>query len=512
MAIVLGPVLAFRGTQEDRWNVSVLFVFDGPAQRTLRWGDGPAGNDHTGQGQEIASHDGRRVWRYDLAVPNDASARTINYTLDDEAVAGLGWSFSVPGQDQMPRVAYASCNGFSDPRDMKKVDDKNAQWKNMAQRHAGAAFHLLLMGGDQVYGDQIWELPQIKQWLEQDRSTRRGAAFTAAMKGAVEKFYFDLYCARWSQAEPAALLASVPTLMMWDDHDIFDGWGSYPKDDHECAVYRGIFRAARNAFQIFQRHSKPGDLDQADITDRSAGSAFDLPPYLGSVYRMGGVGIVVLDMRSQRTQTRVIGDAAWNDVFAWVDRQKDLKHLLVMSSIPVVHPDFGLLESLLGVLPGQQELEDDLRDHWRSRPHKEERLRLIHRLLAFSQKQKTRVTLLSGDVHVGAVGVVESQRSGGPENASVINQLTASAIVHPAPDGMVLYFLEMQSGRVEDVDRGITARMLKFPGTTNAFIGARNWLALEPDPEQRLWANWHVEGEATPYTKVIHPVQGIEGD
>jgi hypothetical protein len=38
-----------------------------------------------------------------------------------------------------------------------------------------------------------------------------------------------------------------------------------------------------------------------------------------------------------------------------------------------------LLEKLLGIFPGRQELEDDLRDQWLSIPHRQERLRLIHR-------------------------------------------------------------------------------------------------------------------------------------
>ena len=38
------------------------------------------------------------------------------------------------------------------------------------------------------------------------------------------------------------------------------------------------------------------------------------------------------------------------------------------------------------------------------------------------------------------------------------------------------------------------------------FIMARNWLGLEPDSKDRIWANWYVEGESESYTKVIHPV------
>lgn len=29
------------------------------------------------------------------------------------------------------------------------------------------------------------------------------------------------------------------------DHDLFDGWGSYPADTQTCAVFKGIYKAAR---------------------------------------------------------------------------------------------------------------------------------------------------------------------------------------------------------------------------------------------------------------------------
>ncbi len=75
---------------------------------------------------------------------------------------------------------------------------------------------------------------------------------------------------------------------------------------------------------------------------------------------------------------------------------------------------------MFGFLPGQQELEDDLRDHWTSPPHLQERLRSVHRLLKFSAETECRVTILSGDVHVAAVGVIESDRNDVPLNARVI--------------------------------------------------------------------------------------------
>jgi hypothetical protein len=230
---------------------------------------------------------------------------------------------------------------------------------------------------------------------------------------------------------------------------------------------------------------------------------------------------LALDMRSERSPERqrggnlqssqVLSEASWTAAYQWLDAQKDMKHLVLMSSIPVVHPSFELLEKMLGVLPGQQELEDDLRDHWTSGPHRAERLRLIHRLFAFSQAQSCRITLVSGDVHVAAVGVLESRRNAADSNAQVINQVTSSGIVHPPPVAMARYFLEQACLKVETVDRGITAAMYEFPTTSRRLIGARNFMTMEPDamddPAQRLWVNWWVENEAEPSSKVIHPVR-----
>ena len=40
---------------------------------------------------------------------------------------------------------------------MKQVDDKNERWRDLGNKHASSPFHLLLLGGDQLYADSIWE-------------------------------------------------------------------------------------------------------------------------------------------------------------------------------------------------------------------------------------------------------------------------------------------------------------------------------------------------------------------
>ena len=59
------------------------------------------------------------------------------------------------------------------------------------------------------------------------------------LEARIEDYYLNLYADRWLSKErggwdaktkpldAAQAMARTPTVMMWDDHDIFDGWGSY---------------------------------------------------------------------------------------------------------------------------------------------------------------------------------------------------------------------------------------------------------------------------------------------
>jgi hypothetical protein len=497
MAKIFGPVLGFRGVSEQGWRISILIVTDGSAPKIKV--DHPAKIAVTAP-REIGQSGGRIVWRSDVTI---AQHQTEDTEVSYRVGRNDSYAFTVPARNVTPRMAYGSCNGFSDPKAMKSVDENNRLWDVLFKKHAEQPYHLMLLGGDQVYADTLWTLaPTMRDWAELPFNDGNKAEFTPQMKAEVDKFYFDLYCERWSQPQSARVLASIPSVMMWDDHDITDGWGSYKTERQQSKVFQGLFEIARRHFATFQLHGSAQDKGDSSFFKSDRGFSF------GHVF--GKLGVVVLDMRSERSQTQVLGKDSWNCVFGWIDRCKGLDHLFVMSSIPVIHPTFGLLESLLKLVPGQQELEDDLKDHWSSRSHLAERLRLIHRLLGFAAAEKTRVTILSGDVHIAALGIIESRRNvAATDNSQVINQLTSSGIVHPAPSALVAFALDRLFDNTEDVDRGITSAMEKFPGTQKRFLAERNWLSLEPDAPggaNRIWANWFTEGTQEPYTKVIHPV------
>lgn len=494
MPIVLGPILRFQGIQHNQWKVSVLLVTENESiAPAVRYGVGRflAGMTRIGE-RDFDTAMNWQMTRHDITVEMMATEQQIDYEVDN-----VVYRFTIPAVGALPRCSYAACNGFSDAKLIKKVDSPNQLWNDLLAKHAQNSFHLLLMGGDQLYTDSMWqELPSLHAWSESDN--RSVLPLTDQMRREVGDFFYRIYVKRWAQKEVKQALASIPTLMMWDDHDILDGWGSYPKEQQESAVFQHIFEQAKECFVLYQLHG--ASTDGGILPNQQAFNSF---------YQIGKLGILVLDLRSERTMEQVISSESWDVIYQKLDNLavNQLDHLFVMSSIPVVHADFNALESLFGIIPGRQELEDDLRDQWLSRPHRYERIRLIHRLLDFSANKKCRVTLLSGDVHVAALGMIESSRHATQGNTHIINQLTSSGIVHPSPNAVVLFFLNHIGGEIETIDRDITARMTEFPTTNRCFIGSRNWLSLEPDDinlQRRYWANWWVEGEDAPYTKVIH--------
>src|SRR5262249_45190789 len=158
---------------------------------------------------------------------------------------------------------FFSCNGVSSAKLFAKVPDLNALWRQMLGKHRQAlaapqmdlpgGYHLLVGGGDQIYADSLWEtVPELRAHQEMTREERIKAktpkGFEAKMVGA----YVRLYAQRWSQAEPAACLARIPSFFTWDDHDIFDGWGSYEPALQSSPFFQAVFSAANKTYTAFQ--------------------------------------------------------------------------------------------------------------------------------------------------------------------------------------------------------------------------------------------------------------------
>jgi hypothetical protein len=273
--------------------------------------------------------------------------------------------------------------------------------------------------------------------------------------------------------------------MMWDDHDIFDGWGSHDPEWQACPVFRGIYAAAREQFALFQLAARPHQLPSLGFSDPS-GAQF------GWSYRLiDGIGVIAPDLRSERSLERIMGEAGWRAFVAMLEGLADCRHVLLLSSVPLLNAHERLIEWLYEALPSYQYFQLDLRDQWRSIFHRDEWLRLLRHLFAFSARTGARITTLSGEIHLGALAAAEHA-------GTKIFQLTSSGIVHPPPPAPIVAFLDwMSTGPAEEIEPGLKLELLKIPGHGRRFLGVRNWLALELSATNpSLAATWHTAERA----------------
>ncbi|QKE28646.1 alkaline phosphatase family protein [Arcobacter acticola] len=437
-------------------------------------------------------------YRAEFEIKQSKKSKTITYNIlnnntnsnTTDAFNRDSWSFYVPSSTEKPKFAYASCNGFSSPDLLAKTDEPYLLWDKLIEQHGNEPFSILIMGGDQVYADELWsKVKELEEWSRLNMNDKIKRKATKAMIRNLDTFYESLYIKKWSDEQMSLCLASIPTVMMWDDHDIFDGWGSYPQELLDCDVYQNIFKTAKKYFEIFQiRSLKNQTLLTKDRTHFSFALKFRNYHILG------------LDNRTQRSIYQVMGNDQWKDLNTYLDENILNDNLLVLSAVPVVYRDFSLTENLVDFTSWQEELTDDLKDHWRAKEHQGERMRLIMRLFMNIEKRKvskrnTRTVILSGDVHVGSLGVINDHK-----NQNKIHQVVSSGIVHTPPtyiEWLGITAVTNDNNEYLNEDKTIETSMLTPIGSAK-YLRVRNFVTLNEGSDEKLWINWICDNKDRP--------------
>lgn len=480
---MVGPILLFRGTQGERWRLSAIFVFEGPAEPADLQVDGvtlPVPPRHLG------SWRGLHLWRFDFAVPQYERESRVSYGFPTMG----GWSFTVPALGARPRIGFVSCNGVEDEGLIPwRPGNRNERWVSLSRAHQKQPLHVLIHGGGQVYADSLWDAcPALTPVLEAEVPKRLKMPFTRTLADQLMNFFFQLYCRTWSQPEVATILAAIPSVMIWDDHDIFDGWGSHSLAAQESQISRGIYQVARRHYSTFQLGASL--REPPDCVWGAATNTFTQGLLIGDV------GLLALDLRSERSERQVFSEATWKQLSGWLWRFHGCRKLLIVTSVPTVFPHLGLVERGLMNWWTSDLYRDDLRDQWRSAAHFKSWLQFVNLCGDFALKSKCQVTFLSGEINLGAWGTV---RGGGAE----MWQLISSGVVHPPPSPVLAWFLERHAKGAEFVADQYTVEMLPFLETGKRFLRARNWLEIGFDRQNRLNARWHVEGRPDPYAIAV---------
>lgn len=460
---IVGPVLFARGVLQGRCRLSAL-VISAPADqlKPLR----PMGEEAVCPITLVAT-DEHVVWRYDFDLPEVPNAFYC-FGEDRHAVAtDLKADVS---------IAYVSCNGQEREEDNFALDDRNGMWRRLADEHDNAPFNLMLHGGDQLYADAVVQAhPTLTAWAEADPDEKVDFAFTDAERTAAERYLFRRYLFLYSQPQTARLLASVPSIMMWDDHDIFDGWGSLAAATLDSPVGQGLFRTAKRMFRLFQ----------TGATDDHP--ACEIPPGAGDSMThqvmFPDFDVIAPDLRSERRPDRVMGPGGWTALTRMVLEAEAPRRRILMSSVPLLGPRLSWVEALIGMVPKLRKYEDDLRDQWQSRAHRAEWRRCLTLLEEAAGADDRAITVVSGEIHLAT-------RAEMPMVGGKLHQLVASGIAHPPPPQIYARALGWLAALGESPlpEKPITLKPL--PGKKRIYVAERNYLVLE-----RRGAKWSAAWE-----------------
>ena len=374
--------------------------------------------------------------------------------------------------DKPLRLAFGSCRTSVNHRESGNrthgVDALRSLALRMATDESARWPDLVLFLGDQVYADETTE--EMQEFIKERRDIDEPPG--KELKDYEE--YAHLYALAWSDPLNRWLLSTLPSLMIFDDHDVRDDWNtSYAWQQeirktswwHERIVsglvsywvYQHVGNlspAERDADPVWQRlraYDGPGELDlTADLRDLAERVDEDPTTYRWSYARdIAGTRIVVVDSRAARVlepDRRTLLD---DDELAWLDGQMrgDVRHLLVGTSLPfLLPPGLHYLEAWNEAVGNgawgrrSAALGEKLRqavdlEHWGAFQQAFHAVAKMAVEVADGRRGRPpmTVTFLSGDVHHSYVSEVERDH---PAGSSRIIQAVCSPIRNPLPRKM----------------------------------------------------------------------------
>ncbi|MFI0812567.1 alkaline phosphatase D family protein [Streptomyces echinatus] len=455
----LGPLLRYT----DGSCATVWVETSRPCTAEVRCSDGASGTAPTFQ---VAGHHYALITVTGLQ-PGTAPSYEVH--LDDTPVWPLPDSRFPPSVIRSPaagdavRVTFGSCRWAAPPADGKDPVGPDAL-DTLARRLASAPDatppDVLLLLGDQVYADETSE--ETRRWL----AGRRDLDVPPGGQVTDYEEYCHLYYESWLDPEIRWLLSTVPSFMIFDDHDIVDDWNTsaaWLADMRATDWWQQRLLAGLMSYWV---HQHLGNLSPAELAHDPTWAAVHATPDgtdalralaeradtdLASVrfsYRrdFGRVRLVMVDSRAARVleeDHRAMldpGEAAWLRDQVPADGSYD--HLLIGTSLPwllphLVHHTEAWDAALCAGERGARwaRLGERLRrgadlEHWAAFPRSFAALAALIAETGSAPNGPAGVWVLSGDVHHGYLAEA-SWPSGGP--SVPVMQLTCSPVHNSVP-------------------------------------------------------------------------------
>ncbi|MFB6776432.1 alkaline phosphatase D family protein [Streptomyces sp. NPDC056352] len=472
----LGPLLRYVDWETGS-TATVWVEADRPTTAEVRCADGASGSSRT---FAIAGHhyalvvvtgltpdsttayevllDGRRVWPLKDSGFPASTITTPPAPADDTG-------------ERPVRISFGSCRWAAPPSgepDTAGPDALDALAARLAADPGAARPDVLLLLGDQVYADEISKATRRRLAARRDLSEPPGAEV------ADYEEYTHLYDESWRDPEVRWLLSTVPSCMIFDDHDVVDDWNTsaaWLADVRATPWWHERIVSGLASYWVYQHlgNLSPTALaadplyaevcavpDGTEPLRRFAAEADAEPAGTRWSYRrvFGRIRLLMVDTRAARVldeERRSMLDA---EEARWVREEAladpgSYDHLLIGTSLPWLLPplvhdaeqwDAALCRGERGGLGGRwARFGENLRrrsdlEHWAAFPASFRRLTELIREAGSGPDAPATVCVLSGDVHHAYIAE-PSWPADAPEGApgARILQLTCSPVHNSIP-------------------------------------------------------------------------------
>ncbi|MEA2341673.1 MAG: hypothetical protein QOG11_1750 [Solirubrobacteraceae bacterium] len=342
----------------------------------------------------------------------------------------------------------------------REVDALYALVPRMRRRAPAAWPDTLLLLGDQVYADEV--SPDVRARIARRRRLDEGVGPEVADFEEYTWLYHESFgdpAIRW-------LLSTVPSAMIFDDHDVHDDWNTsaaWMRDIRAEPWWEERILGAYATYWIYQHlgNLSPAELAQDGLLAQVRVADGDAAPLVKAFARkaheevagtrwsyrrdLGRTRLLVLDSRAGRVlderQRQMLSDREW----AWVTEEAtgDFDHLLIATSLPVLlssglHHLEAWSEAVCGGAWGDRAalLAERLRqaldlEHWAAFGGCFEHMARLLREVGSGQRgpAPASIVILSGDVHHAYLAEAGFPRDAGVTSSVV--QAVCSPVRNP---------------------------------------------------------------------------------
>ncbi|MEU8676144.1 alkaline phosphatase D family protein [Streptomyces sp. NPDC048560] len=400
---------------------------------------------------------GRRVWPLDDS-PFPASTITTPTLTAGETPAPV-------------RIAFGSCRWAAPPaadRDPAGPDALDTLSARLAADPDAARPDALLLLGDQVYADET--SPATRRRLAARRDLREPPGAEVA---DYEEYTF-LYDESWRDPEVRWLLSTVPSCMIFDDHDVIDDWNTsaaWLAEIRATPWWNERIVSGLMSYWVYQHlgNLSPATLaadplyaavrevpDGTELLRRFAAGTADEPSRTRWSYRrvFGRVRLLMMDTRAARVLDEDQRAMLSEEEARWMREEAlaepgSYDHLLIGTSLPWLLPPLvheaetwnaALCRGERGGPDGRwARFGEKLRracdlEHWAAFPGSFRGLTELLREAGSGPDAPATICVLSGDVHHAYIAEPEWPASapGGAPGAHIL-QLTCSPLHNSIP-------------------------------------------------------------------------------